>query len=42
MGRIAAKVFLEQVKDGSKVKIEQKVVLAPKLYLRKSSVKTNF
>ncbi|MFN8258101.1 MAG: LacI family DNA-binding transcriptional regulator [Bacteroidales bacterium] len=41
MGRIAAKVFLEQVNDASNVKLEQKVVLAPKLYLRKSSVRMN-
>ncbi len=36
MGKTAAKVFLEQVKD-SNVKIEKKVVLSPKLKIRKSS-----
>jgi LacI family transcriptional regulator len=40
MGRIAAKVFIEQVKDGGKVRFEQKVVLAPKLYIRKSSIRS--
>jgi len=40
MGKIAAKVFLEQVKEGGNVKIEQKVILAPKLHIRKSSLKT--
>jgi LacI family transcriptional regulator len=41
MGKISAKVFLEQVKDGGNVKIEQKVILAPKLLIRKSSLKLN-
>src|SRR5690606_30689105 len=36
MGKTAAKVFLEQVKD-SNVKIEKKVVLSPNLKIRKSS-----
>jgi LacI family transcriptional regulator len=39
MGKIAAKVFLDQIKDGGKVKIENKVVLAPKLLIRRSSTK---
>jgi LacI family transcriptional regulator len=39
MGKIAARVFLEQVKGGGSVKLEQKVVLAPKLLIRKSSAK---
>jgi len=39
MGKITAKVFLEQIKDGGKVKIENKVVLAPKLLIRNSSTK---
>ncbi|UOB17791.1 LacI family DNA-binding transcriptional regulator [Abyssalbus ytuae] len=37
MGRMAAKVFLEQVGDSQNVKIEKKVVLSPKLHIRKSS-----
>jgi DNA-binding LacI/PurR family transcriptional regulator len=41
MGKIAAKVFLDQIKDGGKVKIENKVVLAPKLLIRKSSCRLN-
>jgi LacI family transcriptional regulator len=43
MGKIAARVFLEQVTDSDngyrKVKIEKKVVLAPKLLIRNSSSK---
>ena len=39
MGKIAAKVFLDMVKDGGKVKRENKVVLAPKLLIRRSSTK---
>jgi len=39
MGKIAAKVFLDQVNGGGSVKMEQKVVLAPKLKIRKSSTK---
>jgi LacI family transcriptional regulator len=38
MGKMVAKVFLEQVKDKG-VKIEKKVVLNPKLHIRKSSAK---
>ncbi|WP_335964427.1 LacI family DNA-binding transcriptional regulator [Galbibacter sp. PAP.153] len=38
MGKMAAKVFLEQVKD-SNVKIEKKVVLSPTLKIRMSSVR---
>jgi LacI family transcriptional regulator len=37
MGKIAANVFLDQVKDAGKVKVEKKIVLAPKLLIRKSS-----
>ena len=39
MGKMAAKVFLEQVSDTQNVKIEKKVVLAPELHIRKSSLK---
>lgn len=39
MGRIAAKVFLEQVNNSEKVKIEKKVVLDPELIIRKSTKK---
>ena len=39
MGKMAAKVFLEQV-DTTAEKIEKKVVLSPELIIRKSSVKT--
>lgn len=38
MGRIAAQVFLEEV-GGNNMKIEKKVVLEPKLIIRKSSLK---
>lgn len=40
MGRIAAKVFLEQVNNSEKVKIEKKVVLDPELIIRKSTKKS--
>tara|TARA_R110002020_G_scaffold22405_1_gene75758 strand:- start:32567 stop:33616 length:1050 start_codon:yes stop_codon:yes gene_type:complete len=39
MGRLAAKVFLEQGMNTGKVKIEQKVELTPELLIRKSSSK---
>jgi LacI family transcriptional regulator len=39
MGKMAAKVFLEQVTNPGKVKIEKKVVLTPQLLVRKSSLK---
>jgi LacI family transcriptional regulator len=39
MGRLAAKVFLEQEANNGKVKIEQKVELTPELLIRKSSSK---
>lgn len=39
MGRMTAKVFLEQVNNTEKVKIEKKVVLEPELIIRKSSKK---
>lgn len=39
MGKIAAKVFLEQVNNTENLKIEKKVVLTPELLIRKSSVK---
>ena len=38
MGRIAAKVFLEEVENGNNVKSEKHVVLSPELMIRKSSV----
>ncbi|WP_348798647.1 LacI family DNA-binding transcriptional regulator [Flavobacterium adhaerens] len=37
MGKMAAKVFLEQINNNDKVKIEKKVVLNPELHIRKSS-----
>lgn len=40
MGKMAAKVFLEQVGNSNNVKIEKKVVLVPELIIRKSSLKT--
>ena len=40
MGKIAAKVFLEQVNNSEKVKIEKKVVLDPELIIRKSTKKS--
>lgn len=39
MGKMAARVFLEQVNDAQNVKIEKKVVLVPELHIRKSSLK---
>lgn len=41
MGKITAKVFLEQVNNTDKLKIEKKVVLTPQLLVRKSSLKTS-
>jgi len=37
MGKIAAKVFLEQIEGSQTLTIEKKVVLAPKLCIRSSS-----
>lgn len=37
MGKMAAKVFLEQINNTDKVKIEKNVVLIPELKIRKSS-----
>ncbi|MDR7210472.1 LacI family DNA-binding transcriptional regulator [Flavobacterium piscis] len=42
MGRMAARVFLEQVKKTDTIKIEKKVVLAPELHIRKSTSRTTF
>lgn len=42
MGRMSARVFLEQVDKTDTIKIEKKVVLAPELHIRKSSTKTTF
>jgi LacI family transcriptional regulator len=39
MGTMAAKVFLEQINNTDNVKIEKKVVLTPKLFVRDSSTK---
>lgn len=39
MGKMAAQVFLEQVEDSSKIKIEKKVILPPTLVIRQSSAK---
>ena len=37
MGKIAAQVFLEQVKEKKSLSIEKKVVLPPELFIRESS-----
>jgi LacI family transcriptional regulator len=37
MGKMAANVFLEQLKNTDSVKIEKKVVLTTELLIRKSS-----
>lgn len=42
MGKMAAKVFLEQISKTETIKIEKKVVLAPELHIRKSSTRTAF
>ena len=42
MGRMTARVFLEQVDKTDAIKIEKKVVLAPELHIRKSSTRTTF
>lgn len=42
MGKMSARVFLEQVGKTDTIKIEKKVVLAPELHIRKSSSKTTF
>lgn len=39
MGKMAAKVFLEQINNTNNIKIEKKVVLTPKLLIRDSSTK---
>jgi DNA-binding LacI/PurR family transcriptional regulator len=39
MGRMAAKVFLEQISNTDNIKIEKKVVLTPELHIRKSSTR---
>jgi len=39
MGKMAAKVFLEKITSKGSFKIEKKVVLTPKLHIRKSSQK---
>ena len=39
MGKMAAKVFLEQIKNTENLKIEQKVILKPELQIRKSSTR---
>ena len=37
MGKIAAQVFLEQVKEKKNISIEKKVVLPPELFIRETS-----
>ena len=39
MGKMTAKVFIEQINKKEIVKIEKKVVLNPKLIIRESSLK---
>jgi LacI family transcriptional regulator len=41
MGKMAAKVFLEQINNKDNLKIEKKVVLVPELVTRKSSNRQN-
>ena len=41
MGKMAAKVFLEQVTNTENIKMEKKVILEPELIIRKSSLKTS-
>jgi LacI family transcriptional regulator len=41
MGKMAAKVFLEQINNNDNLKIEKKVVLVPELLTRKSSNRKN-
>ncbi len=41
MGKMAAKVFLEQINNNDNSKVEKKVVLVPKLLTRKSSNRQN-
>lgn len=40
MGKMAARVFLEQMDKTDKIMIEKKVVLKPELHIRKSSART--
>ncbi|MNF14612.1 hypothetical protein D3C80_2168950 [compost metagenome] len=42
MGKMSARVFLEQVDKTDTIKIEKKVVLAPELHIRKYSTRTIF
>lgn len=42
MGKMSARVFLEQVDKTQTIKIEKKVVLSPELHIRKSSSRTTF
>lgn len=39
MGRMAAQVFLEEVNNGKKIKMQKQIVLTPELMVRKSSSK---
>ncbi len=41
MGKMAAKVFLEQINNNENFKMEKKVVLNPELHIRKSSSKSS-
>jgi LacI family transcriptional regulator len=41
MGKMAAKVFLEQINNHENFKMEKKVVLKPELHIRKSSSKSS-
>lgn len=40
MGRMAAQVFLEEVNNGKKIKMQKQIVLTPELIIRKSSLKS--
>ncbi|GAA4761008.1 MULTISPECIES: LacI family DNA-binding transcriptional regulator [Flavobacterium] len=41
MGKMAAKVFMEQINNTDNIKIEKKVVLKPELQIRQSSTRSN-
>jgi len=41
MGKMSAKVFLEQINNTENLKIEKKVILKPELHIRKSSSRTS-
>jgi LacI family transcriptional regulator len=42
MGKLAAKVFLEQIDNKDNIRIEKNVVLTPEFYIRESSLRNTF